>query len=920
VRAIRTRHYIPAQRCRGYADSGRLVGKPHPGITSGLLAIQALLLSDGLNLTDSLMMPLSAGTKLGPYEILALIGAGGMGEVYRARDPRVGRAVAIKVSNERFGERFEREARAIAALNHPNICTLFDVGPNYLVMEYVEGTPLRGPLPLDKVLEYAGQIASALDTAHTNKITHRDLKPANILVTKTGVKLLDFGLAKIDNPVAVDDATVAMGLTAQGTILGTLQYMSPEQVSGIEAGPRSDIFSFGLVLYEMIKGKRAFEATTPASVIGAILERSAPSVADVAPTALDRILKRCLEKDPENRWQTARDLRAALDLVAQASKPAAGLSASRLHSWPWPTLAIAATLATLTLTFLRLSQAPLPEPRTVRFQVPSPEKSNIDYFKLSPDGRLLAFTTDRRLWIRSLDTLESLPLPGTDEANKMFWSPDSQFIAFFAQGKLKKIAASGGPAQTLCNAPEAYGGAWNQAGIIVFPLSLTSGLFQVSASGGTPVPVAKLGASAPTIQQLSPEFLPDGLHFLYSGSGTQGERGIFVGSLDGTQTIRLLPDLGSASYVQAAGAHGQDGYLVFRRGDALMAQRFNPNRLSLSGDASPVAEKVAGSVLWAAFSVSENGTLVYAPPGTGTSAVQMVWLDRIGKQVGSFGPLGTYDDFRLAPDERRITFASSATDNRDVWVLDLVRGVTSRITSDPAIDDPPMWSPDGLRVVWASNRSGAFDLYVKSANGTGPEQLLVTMDAPAGWPEDWSRDGRFIIYQIPGPKTGQDLWIAPQPAQGESGDRKPFPYLQTGFDERHGRFSPDGRWVAYSSNESGRDEIYVQSFPVSGAKFPISAGGGIEPQWRKDGTELFYISDERTLMAVPVKLGSSAAEPLHVGRAKSLFSVPMLDTFIVGRSYEVSNDGQRFLLRSLASGAMPPPLTVVLNWQTQLKR
>ena len=272
------------------------------------------------------MMPLSTGTKLGRYEILALIGAGGMGEVYRARDPRVGRAVAIKVSNERFGERFEREARAIAALNHPNICTLFDVGPNYLVMEYVEGTPLRGPLPLDKVLEYAGQIASALDTAHTNKITHRDLKPANILVTKTGVKLLDFGLAKIDKPVTVDDATVATGLTAQGTILGTLQYMSPEQVSGIEAGPRSDIFSFGLVLYEMIKGKRAFEATTPASVIGAILERSAPSVADVAPTALDRILKRCLEKDPENRWQTARDLRAALDLVAQASEPVAGAS------------------------------------------------------------------------------------------------------------------------------------------------------------------------------------------------------------------------------------------------------------------------------------------------------------------------------------------------------------------------------------------------------------------------------------------------------------------------------------------------------------------------------------------------------------------------------------------------------------------
>jgi len=860
---------------------------------------------------------LSPGTKLGPYEILALIGAGGMGEVYRARDPRVGRAVAIKVSNERFGERFKREARAIASLNHPNICTLFDVGPNYLVMEHVEGSPLRGPLPLDKVLEYAGQIASALDTAHTNRITHRDLKPANILVTKTGVKLLDFGLAKVDKSITVDDSTAAMGLTAQGAILGTPQYMSPEQVSGIEAGPRSDIFSFGLVLYEMIKGKRAFEGTTLASVMGAILERSAPSVADVAPTALDRVLKRCLEKDPENRWQTARDLRAALDLVAQASEPVAGLPASR-RRWPWPTVAIAATLAALTLAFLRLREAPSPEPRTVRFQVPPPEKSSIDYFKLSPDGRWLAFTTDRRLWIRSLDTLQSVPLPGTDGASKMFWSPDSQFIAFFAQGKLKKIAVSGGPAQTLCDAPEAYGGAWNRAGVIVFPLSLTSGLFQVSAGGGTPVPVAKLGASAPA-NQLSPEFLPDGRHFLYSVSGTQDARGLFVGSLDGTPAIRLLPDPDSVSYVPAVGAPGQDGYLVFRRGEALMAQRFNPHLMSLSGEATPVTEQVAGGVLWAAFSVSENGTLVYAPPGAGTTAVQLVWLDRTGKQVGLFGPLGSYDDFRLAPDERRIAFANSASDNRDVWVLDSVRGVTSRITSDPAIDDPPMWSPDGLRVVWASNRRGAFDLYVKSANGAGPDQLLVTMAAPAGWPEDWSRDSRFIIYQIPGPKTGQDLWIAPQPAQGQSGS-KPFPYLQTGFDERHGRFSPDGRWVAYSSNESGRDEIYVQSFPASGAKFPISAGGGTEPQWGRDGKELFYISDERTLMAVPVKLASSAAEPLRVGQAKSLFRVPMLDTFVVGRTYEVSNDGQRFLMRSLASGATPPPLTLVLNWQTQLKR
>ncbi len=880
------------------------------------------LLFNRLNLTDSLMMVLSAGTKLGPYEILAPIGAGGMGEVYRARDLRVGRAVAIKVSNERFGERFEREARAIASLNHPNICTLFDVGPNYLVMEYVEGSPLRGPLPLDKVFEYAGQIASALDAAHTNKITHRDLKPSNILVTKSGVKLLDFGLAKVDKPVTVDDTTVAMGLTAQGTILGTLHYMSPEQVSGIESGPRSDIFSFGLVLYEMIKGKRAFEGTTTASVIGAILERSAPSVADMAPTALDRVLKRCLEKDPENRWQTARDLRAALDLVAHAPKPVAGLPASLLRRWPWPTLAIAATLATLTLAFLRVQETPLPEPRTVRFQVPPPEKSSIDYFKLSPDGRSLAFSTGRRLWVRSLDTLQALALPGTEGAYRMFWSPDSLFIAFFAQGKLKRIAASGGPAQILCNAPEAYGGTWNRDGVIVLPLSLTSGLFQISAGGGNPVPLAQTGASTFDAHKQFPEFLPDGRHFLYSGGDKLGGRSIYYGSLDGTPPIRLLPDvIGNATYVQVGGTPGQagavqNGYLLFRRAETLMAQRFNPTQVSLTGDPVPVAEKVGGDLLWTAFSASENGTLVYM--SAADAAVQMSWKDRTGKQVGLFGPSGTYDDFRLAPDEKRIVFANNLNGNRDVWVLDSVRGVTSRLTIDPAIDDPPMWSPDGLRVVWASNRNGVFDLYIKSVNGAGQEQLLVKMGAPAGWPEDWSRDGRFIIYQIPGTTTGQDIWIAPQPSEGA--EHKPFPYLQSQFDEKHARFSPDGRWVVYTSNESGREEVYAQTFPGSGSRFQISTGGGREPQWRKDGTELFYISEDRMLVAAPVKFTSSASEPLQLGQPKLLFPVTQLDTFFIGRSYEVSNDGQRFLMPVIASGATAPPLTVVLNWQTALKK
>jgi len=882
---------------------------------------------------------------LGPYEILDAIGAGGMGEVYSAKDTRLDRIVAIKIlpahlsSDPLRKQRFEREAKTISSLNHPNICVLHDVGQqdgiDYLVMECVEGETLakrleKGALPLGQMLKYGMQIADALDKAHRSGVVHRDLKPGNIMLTPTGAKLLDFGLAKPTAPlssgVTLTAATQNSPVTEQGTIVGTFQYMSPEQIEGKELDGRGDIFSFGAVLYEMVTGERAFQGNSQLSVASAILEKEPmpiSSVKPMTPPALDHAIRRSLAKEVDKRWQSAADLAGELQWIAeggsQSGAPAPLVSHRKLRErLAWSVAALLA-VCLAPVAFLHFREKPQAPGAPVRFQIPPPEKSGIDYFKLSPDGRLLAFTTDRRLWIRSLDTLQAIPLPGTEGASKMFWSPDSQFIAFFAQGKLKKIALSGGPAQILCNAPEANGGTWNRDGVIVFPLSLTSGMFQVSAGGGAPVPLAKLGASATVVQQISPEFLPDGRHFLYSDSGIHGERGIYVGSLDGMPAIRLLPDLSNASYVQAAGGPGQDGYLLFRRGEALMAQRFNPTRLSLSGDASPVAEKVKGSVLWAAFSVSENGTVVFAPPVAGTSAVQLVWWDRAGKRVGPFGPPGTYDNFRLAPDERRIAFANSSNNNPDVWVLDSVRGVTSRLTFDPAIDDPPMWSPDGLRVVWASNRNGAFDLYVKSANGGGPEQLLVRMGAPAGWPEDWSRDGRFIIYQIPGTKTGQDLWIAPQLVQGESGDRKPFPYLQTEFDESHGRFSPDGHWVAYSSNESGRDEVYVQSFPAPGAKFPISAGGGMEPQWRKDGTELFYISEDRTLMAVPVKIASSASEPLQVGQAKRLFSVPVVDTFIVGRSYEVSNDGQRFLLRAPASGETAPSLTVVLNWQTHFK-
>jgi eukaryotic-like serine/threonine-protein kinase len=856
-------------------------------------------------------MSLSAGDKLGPYEIVAPIGAGGMGEVYKARDTRLDRIVAVKISHEIFSERFEREARVVAALNHSNICTLHDVGPNYLVMEYIEGTTLKGPLPFDQALKYAAQICDALDAAHKKGITHRDLKPANILVTKAGVKLLDFGLAKIGPAIQAGEGTMTLALTGKGEILGTFQYMSPEQVTGQDAGPQSDIFSFGLVLYEMLTGKRACEGSSPASVIAAIMERPAPSISDGAPPALDRVLQKCLAKDPDNRWQSARDLKDELEWIATAPELGSAVPSANKKSrlvWFFGSVGSAIALALAGLAFIHYREAALPELAGVRFQIAPPEKSTIDYFKLSPDGRSLAFVTGDRLWIRPLNSLEARSLAGTEGATQLFWSPDNQFLAFFAQGKLKKIAASGGPPQDLCNVTQSLGGTWNRNGVIVLPLSLGSGLYRVSASGGTPVPLSGSGGASKPVY---PEFLPDGQHFLFSDIGTG--RAIGIASLDGAPLVLVPEAADSPAYVPAADKQG--GYLLFRRNDVLMAQHFNPTALTLSGDAVPVAQRIGGDPIWGAFSASGNGTLAYAPPA-GAGAVQLAWKDRAGKQVGLFGPPGVYDHFRLSPDQKQITFTSFQNGQPDVWVMDSARRVPSKLTFDPAIDDPPMWSHDGQRIVWASNRAGgSFDLYIKPASG-GTDQLLLKMGAPSGWAEDWSQNGRYILYQIPGAKTGQDLWIAPQAVGGSPAD-KPFPYLQTQFDEEHGRFSPDGLWVAYSSNESGSQEVYVQPFPAAGAKFQVSFGGGREPHWRKDGTELFYIGEGRTLTAVSVKLGSKS---FQAEQAKRLFQLSILSTFIVGRSYEVSNDGQRFLTLIIPDGGSAPPLTVDLNWQAMLKK
>jgi Tol biopolymer transport system component len=777
-------------------------------------------------------------------------------------------------------------------------------------MELVDGQTLPGPLPLETALNYARQIADALETAHEKNIIHRDLKPANIMITPAGVvKVLDFGLAALPNrdhegADPVNSPTLTISPTRAGMILGTAAYMSPEQARGKAVDKRADIWAFGVVLYEMLTGKRLFEGETVSDTLAQVLTKQ-PDWEQV-PAKVRRLLKKCLEKDPKKRL---RDIGDAWELLEDAPIAAAP-SRSRVSVAGWIAAAML-LLALIGLSFVHFRKAPPPEERSVRFQVPWPEKSSDAIFRLSPDGRYLAIAgslnSSSRLWVRPLDSLEARVLPGTEEARFPFWSPDSAFIGFFAQGKLKRIALAGGPPQAICDAPRGLGGTWNRDGVIVFTPDFGMPLYRVPAAGGGPAPVTKLAGS---VGHAWPQFLPRTDRFLYFGFGVGlGKReasGIYVCSLDEKPPVHILA--GSAATYAPPDASSNTGYLLFLRERTLMAQSFDPERLRLRGDLVPLAEPVGTEVLGflPAFSVSDGGVLAYSSGEEGANR-ELVWLDRTGKLIGSAGPPGEYSNFRLSPDEKRIVMDRSAPQSApDIWVLDLLRGVTSRLTFDPATDNLPIWSPDGQRVVFPSSRKGLFDLYIKAASGAGQEELLIKLGTPTGWATDWSRDGRFILYQIPGVNTGQDLWIAPQ-----FGDRKPFPYLQTQFNEQEGAFSPDGRWIAYVSDESGRDEIYVQAFPLSGEKHEISTGGGSEPYWKEDGRELFYMAADRNLMAVPVTLGTT----ITPGTPKALFPVP---ASALRHSYAVTADGQRFLV-TRSAGEMPP-ITVVLNWQAELKK
>lgn len=864
-------------------------------------------------------MPLSIGTRLGPYEILAPLGTGGMGEVFRARDPRMGRDVAIKIAAEQFNERLSREAHAVAALNHPNICHIYDVGPDYLVMELVEGPTLAeriasGKIPLEEALHIARQIAEALEAAHEKGVVHRDLKPANVKVKQDGlVKVLDFGLAKMAEPPesagrSENSPTLTIGAAATrvGTILGTAAYMAPEQARGKIVDKRADIWAFGVVLYEMLTGRRLFDGETFSDTLIEVATKE-PEWTQV-PAKVRRLLRRCLEKDPKRRL---RDIGEAWFLLEDAPAPVPAPSRSRFAAAGWIAAALLAVAAAATGYFAwrHFTEDP---PLVTRTYVLPPEKSAFPSagadLAISPDGRHLAFLATlggtTAIWVRDLDSLTPRMLPGTGKGILPFWSADSRSIGFFASGKLKKIGMAGGPVVTLCDAPAGRGGTWNKNGIIVFAPAPAGGLFSVPAAGGIASPVTELDKTRHEFAHLHPWFLPDDRHFLFSaGSRDSAKTAVFVGDLDSKKRVQAIATASNAVYAAP-------GYLLFLRDRTLMAQPFNAARLQATGEAVPIAEQVdylpLDQTVFGGFRASQNGVLVYTSGALGGEA-QIAWFDRSGKAVGTDGPPGNMQWASLSPDGSRVVtdLLDPQTGNRDLWIHDLSRGTTTRLTFTGS-SQYPIWSPDGIYIAFAGQRDGVLRLYQKAAANTGPEEVL---EDDSKRPDDWSRDGRYLISETraSAARTLNDIWIHPF-----FGDKKPFPWLQTEFAESMAKLSPDGQWLAYQSNESKRAEIYVVSFPKPGGKWQISTNGGVIPVWSRDGRELYFISADRKMMAVEIKPGTR----FEAGIPKPLFDVRLA---AAGKNFDVSKDG-RFLIPTRTEQPGSPSITVVVNWAAGLKR
>ncbi|HEY3926857.1 MAG TPA: protein kinase [Candidatus Koribacter sp.] len=904
-------------------------------------------------------MGLTPGTKLGPYEIVAPLGAGGMGEVYRARDSRLDRTVAIKVlnsslvANDELRARFDREARIISQLQHPHICVLHDVGRegslDFLVMEFLEGESLaerlkKGPLTDKELLKISIEVADALEKAHRAGVVHRDLKPGNVMLTKTGAKLLDFGLAKpitgggsassMSASVSVFAAAMTQTspspspvspLSSAGTVIGTVQYMSPEQIQGMEADARSDIFAFGVMLFEMATGKHAFDGKTRASIVGQILAVDPPSIETLRPDApggLARVIQICLHKEADERFQTAHDLKLELQRIATEpaakEEPAEITAPSKFGFVPWA-MAGLLLVAAVWLGYKYIQAVNAPQ-MSIQASILPPEKAQFSTngsesggAALSPDGKRLAFVARESnaasdmLWIQPLNSRVAQAMSGTEGATYPFWSPDSRFVGFFAGGKLKKMDANGGPPQALCDAIAGRGAAWSRDDVILFSPTSASPLFRVPAAGGTPVQETRIDSKAGSTTHRWPIFLPDGKHFIFwtTDSKEADNGGLYLSSLGSKNRKLLVQTESSGDYA--------DGHLLFLRDGVLMEQKLNLSKQELEGSAAPVAEQVAinTSVYRSQFTVSNNGMLAYVG-GSFTSGSQLVWYGREGKAAGPIFPeAALYSSPVLSPDGKRLAYALRVGSVQDIWVLDLERQTKSRLTFGTGRSFFPLWSPDGKWIYYVSIREGMDRIFRRPADGTGNEEKVLWVDGSDLIGNSISSDGKYMLYMRHDLSANNDWDIYALPLSGEP---TPIPQVTTQFREVIPVFSPDGHWIAYQSNESGVMQIYMKSFPGESGKYQVSTGGGQAPRWRGDGKELFFQGSEG-IYAVDVRENGAA---LQLGTPHLLFKANLVGP--ATGPFSPSADGMKFVINQAGSSGSNAPLTLLTNWEANLKQ
>ena len=906
-------------------------------------------------------MPIATGSRLGPYEIVSPLGAGGMGEVYRARDPRLQREVAIKVllpqflDNADLKQRFEREARSISSLQHSNICTLFDIGENesgtFLVMEYLEGETLaarlqRGPMPLAEIVKVATQVAEALDKAHRSGIIHRDLKPGNIMLTKSGAKLMDFGLAKPLARVAGASNTSApllsaamttsspspqiSPLTTAGTIVGTIQYMSPEQIEGREADARSDIFAFGAVLYEMATGKRAFQGKSQLTVASAILEQDpqpASAITPMIPPAFDRVVKTCLAKDPEERFQAARDVSLELRWVGEAPAAFAGKDKFRI-----PKALVAAIVLSVAALGVLIGyglSTLKKDTSQVRAALLLPDDIKLESLGdnagmpvISPDGRNIVFSAHsakaaRSLWVRPLDQTDTHHLDGTEGASHPFWSPDGKTIGFFRDGKLARIPADGGPVTVVTAAPNSRGGTWLNDDTILFTPDFQASIHKVTATGGTSTAVTKLDLSKHSTHRW-PFALPDGKHFLYLATthnivASTAMNGIYFASVDGKEDKFIVESDSGAQYA--------NGYLLFHQGNTLQAQPFDPSTGNLSGTPMALLQSIRNDMgVWRAiYSVSQTGRMIYEN-GTGeTLGSKLLWVDRNGKQLGSIGDSGRFMDPRISPDGRRIA-VSYGDPQRDIWIFDAVTGTKMRLTFNQGVGGTrvqPSWSKDGKEILFFASFGGgdSGEAHLKAVNGSGPERVAIKLKPGAPIQPSFSPDGKYYVYLHTGAGHGSDA-LAIQPVNGGEPKIIIEPSVPQSTIQMY-RISPDGKWVAYTSDESGNIEVYVAAFPSGEGKWQISNGGGVYPLWGPDGKELYFAQPSGPLMSA--KIEEKDGE-IRVLSTETIFNSLTPQLIALGSPIDVSPDGKKFLINTSTEPNTPTTMQLYTNWMAAVKK